>query len=81
MNYHDAELKKILLNQYSNIFEDELIDEIIKVGYLKSIKNGELLIVNNILIVGSSIANLGSSSGFSKSERVSPISKSSNIAQ
>jgi len=44
MNYHDAELKKILLNQYSNIFEDELIDEIIKVGYLKSIKNGELLI-------------------------------------
>ena len=32
------------MNQYSNIFEDELIDEIIKVGYLKSIKNGELLI-------------------------------------
>ena len=50
----------------------------LEVQYFPSLpKNGELLIVNNILIVGSSIEILGNSSGFSKSARVSPISKSS----
>ena len=46
-------------------------------------KKGELLIVNNILIVGSSTEILGIASGFSKSAKVSPISKSSKpiIAQ
>ena len=46
-------------------------------------KNGESLIVNNILIVGSSIAIDASASGFSKSAIVSPISKPSTptIAQ
>ena len=41
-------------------------------------KKGESLIVNNILIVGSSIAMVGSPSGDSISATVSPISKSSN---
>ena len=46
-------------------------------------KKGELLIVNNILIVGSSILILGRALGSSKLVIVSPISKSSNpiIAQ
>ena len=38
-------------------------------------KNGESLMVNNILIVGSSTLILGNASGFSKSVKVSPISK------
>ena len=50
----------------------------LEVQYLPSFpKKGELFIVNNILIVGSSIEILGNSSGFSRSEIVSPISKSS----
>ena len=40
-------------------------------------KNGEVLIVNNIDIVGSSIAIVGSGSGFKKSVIVSPISNPS----
>ena len=40
-------------------------------------KKGESLMVNNILIVGSSIAMVGRPSGDSISETVSPISKSS----
>ena len=40
-------------------------------------KKGELLIVNNILIVGWSISVLGNASGFSKSAIVSPISNPS----
>ena len=49
------------------------------VTYLPSLpKNGESLIVNNILMVGSSILIVGKGSGFSKSAIVSPISKFSN---
>ncbi|MNS48283.1 hypothetical protein D3C72_808490 [compost metagenome] len=46
-------------------------------------KKGESLIVNNMLIVGSSIAIVCNASGFSKSATVSPISKPSipTIAQ
>ena len=40
-------------------------------------KKGESLIVNNILMVGSSMAMGGNGSGFSKSQMVSPISKPS----
>ncbi|CAI8166320.1 MAG: Uncharacterised protein [Bacteroidota bacterium] len=40
-------------------------------------KNGESLMVNNILMVGSSIVIVGKASGASKSAIVSPISKSS----
>ncbi len=40
-------------------------------------KKGESLIVNNILMVGSSIAIVSNASGFSKSAIVSPISKPS----
>ena len=40
-------------------------------------KNGESLMVNNILMVGSSIAIGGKASGFSKSQTVSPISNPS----
>ena len=40
-------------------------------------KKGESLMVNNILIVGSSIAIVCKASGFSKSAMVSPISKPS----
>ncbi len=49
-----------------------------EVTYLPSLpKKGELLIVNNILIVGSSIAIGVRASGFSKSAIVSPISNPS----
>lgn len=48
------------------------------VTYFPSLpKNGESLIVNNMLIVGSSIAIGSSGSGFSKSQIVSPISNPS----
>ena len=40
-------------------------------------KNGESLMANSMLIVGSSIAIGGNASGFSKSQTVSPISKPS----
>ena len=50
----------------------------LEVTYFPSFpKKGELLIVNSILIVGLSMAILGSSSGDSRSARVSPISKPS----
>ena len=49
------------------------------VTYFPSLpKNGELLIVNSILIVGSSIVIDGRASGLSGSEIVSPISKPSS---
>ena len=49
-----------------------------EVTYLPSRpKNGESLMVNNILMVGSSIAMGSSASGFSKSAIVSPISNPS----
>ena len=49
-----------------------------EVTYLPSLpKNGELLMVKSIDIVGSSILIGGSGSGFSKSHIVSPISKPS----
>ena len=41
-------------------------------------KKGESLMVNNILMVGSSIAIVGKASGFSASAMVSPISNPSN---
>ncbi len=50
----------------------------LEVTYFPSLpKNGELLIVNNILIVGSSTFILVKGSGFSRSAMVSPISNSS----
>ncbi|GAL71558.1 Crp/Fnr family transcriptional regulator [Jejuia pallidilutea] len=44
MNSQELILKQKLEDCYSEIFENELIDEIIKVGHLKTIKDGELLI-------------------------------------
>lgn len=44
MNYPEDVLRSKLKNQYSNIFEDELIDEILKIGYYDTIKHGKVLI-------------------------------------
>ncbi len=44
MNSQEIDLKEILSDYYSSIFEEELIDEIVKVGHFDKIKSGELLI-------------------------------------
>lgn len=44
MNNQETILKEKLSDYYSNIFEEELIDEIVKVGHFDNIKSGELLI-------------------------------------
>lgn len=44
MDSQETILKEKLIDYYSNIFEEELIDEIAKVGHLDTIKSGELLI-------------------------------------
>jgi CRP/FNR family transcriptional regulator len=44
VNSQEEILKEKLSEYYSTIFEDELIDEIVKVGHLDKIKSGELLI-------------------------------------
>ena len=44
MNTQETNLKDILMNQYSEIFEEDLIDEIIKVGYFDKVRSGKLLI-------------------------------------
>jgi len=44
MNSQELILKQKLLDCYSEIFEEKLLDDIIEVGHFKSIKAGELLI-------------------------------------
>lgn len=44
MYNQDIDLKEILLVHYSEIFEEDLIDEIVKVGYFNKIENGKLLV-------------------------------------
>ena len=44
MNSQESILRQQILDCYSEIFEKELIDEIVKVGYFNTIKDGELLI-------------------------------------
>lgn len=44
MNYQELILKEKLKDYYSEIFEEELLDEIVKVGHLDKIKSGELLV-------------------------------------
>ena len=44
MNSQEVILKEKLSDYYSNIFEEELIDEIVKVGHFDKIKGGELMI-------------------------------------
>lgn len=44
MNNQEAIIREKLSDYYSNIFEDELIDEIVKVGHLDKIKSGKLLV-------------------------------------
>ena len=44
VNNQEIILKEKLNNSYSNIFEEELINEILKVGHFDKIKSGELLI-------------------------------------
>ena len=44
VNNQEVILKGKLSDYYSNIFEDELINEIVKVGHFDKIKSGELLI-------------------------------------
>ena len=44
MNSQELFLKKKLTKYYSKIFEEELIDEIVKVSHFNTIKSGELLI-------------------------------------
>jgi len=44
MYNQDIDLKESLLLQYSDIFEEELIDEIVKVGYFNKIQSGKLLV-------------------------------------
>lgn len=44
MNKQEIILKEKLKNYYSDIFEDDLINEIIKVGHFEKIKSGELLV-------------------------------------
>jgi len=43
VNNQEEILKEKLSDYYSNIFEDELINEIIKVGHLDKVKSGELM--------------------------------------
>ncbi|TXG35301.1 Crp/Fnr family transcriptional regulator [Seonamhaeicola maritimus] len=44
MNNQESILKEKLKDYYSEIFEDKLIDEIVKVGHFDKIKSGELLV-------------------------------------
>ena len=44
MNNHEIILREKLNDYYSDVFEEELIDEIIKVGHFDKIKSGKLLI-------------------------------------
>ena len=44
MNNQEIILREKLNDYYSDIFEKELIDEIINVGHFDKIKSGELLI-------------------------------------
>ena len=44
MNSQEVILKEKLNDYYSTVFEEELIDEIVKVGHFDKIKGGELLI-------------------------------------
>ncbi|MDX5585699.1 MAG: Crp/Fnr family transcriptional regulator [Aureibaculum sp.] len=44
VNSQEVILKEKLNDYYSNIFEEELIDEIVKVGHFDKIKSGELMI-------------------------------------
>ncbi len=44
VNSQEVILKEKLNDYYSNIFEEELIDEIVKVGHFDKIKGGELMI-------------------------------------
>ena len=44
VNSQEIILKEKISEYYSNIFEEDLIDEIVKVGHLDDIKSGELLI-------------------------------------
>ena len=44
MTNQEIILREKLSDYYSNIFEEELIDEIIKIGHYDKMKNGELLI-------------------------------------
>lgn len=44
MNSQEIDLREKLSDYYSSIFEEELIDEIVKVGHFDKIKSGELLI-------------------------------------
>ena len=44
MNSQELILREKLSDYYTNVFEEELIDEIIRVGYFDKIKEGELLI-------------------------------------
>jgi len=44
VNSQEVILKEKLSDYYSNIFEEELIDEIVKVGHFDKIKSGELMI-------------------------------------
>lgn len=44
MNSQEVFLREKFSDYYSNIFEDKLIDEIVKVGHFDKIKSGELLI-------------------------------------
>ncbi len=43
MNNQEEILKEKLSDYYSNIFEDELINEIVKVGHLDKVKSGDLM--------------------------------------
>ncbi len=44
MNSQEITLREKVNDYYSNIFEEKLIDEIVKVGHIEEIKKGELLI-------------------------------------
>ena len=44
MNNQEKILREKLDDYYSDIFEEELIDEIVKVGYLDRMKSGELML-------------------------------------
>jgi CRP/FNR family transcriptional regulator len=44
VNNQDSILKDLIIEQYSAIFEEDLINEIIRVGYFKKINKGNLLI-------------------------------------
>ncbi len=44
MFYQDFNLKETLLVHYSEIFEEDLIDEIVNVGYFNKIESGKLLV-------------------------------------